>query len=559
MPRKFDLGKELVAAGFITEDQLQYALELQNSQYIPKRFEEILVEEGLVEEKIILEILARQLGLEVIDLYDYKVNPNLIKQFPLDLLRSSHTIPLWQDQNGLHIATSNPFAYDTLDTIERLSGRQTLILHLASQKEIDRLFQHLEIQRELHNLTLAVKKEMNGVHNLGGKDEKHNESAALQLIRLIIRDAIFRNASDIHIEPDAHEALVRCRIDGILHETYNFDLDIYQALASRIKILGNLDISERRHPQDGRFSLAINEHLYDFRLSTSPTLFGESIVMRILDRQKILLRLRELGFSSEEQEAFENAIHQPYGMILITGPTGSGKTTTLYAALNEIKSIENKVMTIEDPIEYRLPLIQQSQVNEKGGYTFAEAIRSFLRQDPDIIMLGEIRDIETLNTAAQAALTGHLVFSTMHTNDAPGTINRMLQMGLESYLVSDVLVAIVAQRLVRKICPYCKEEYRLHKQLPKSLSHLIPLGTKLYRGKGCAHCERSGYLGRCVVAEILLIDEHISEAISKLESKTQIANKAQELKLYRPMIYDGAQKVIQGVTSIDELLRITRR
>ncbi len=393
-----------------------------------------------------------------------------------------------------------------------------------------------------------------------GDDEFENrgESAVLQLIRLIIKDATFRNGSDIHIEPGLNEAMVRVRVDGILREIQRLDLDVYQAIASRIKILGNLDISEKRRAQDGRFSLALGEHLYDFRLSTVPTLFGESIVMRILDRQKVLLRLQELGFDLEVQKNFEKAIRQPYGIILITGPTGSGKTTTLYAVLNEIKSIENKIMTIEDPIEYHLPLIQQVQVNDRVNYGFDEAFRSFLRQDPDVIMVGEIRDLSTLDTAAQAALTGHLVLSTLHTNDAPGAINRTIQMGLAPYLVADSIVAIVAQRLVRKICPYCKIETNTPKDLSGMLRELIPPTATLYKGQGCTHCEMTGYMGQILIAEILLFDERISEAVSNGEHKSKITQKAIEWGLYRPMIYDGVNKVLSGTTTIEEIMRVTR-
>ena len=352
--------------------------------------------------------------------------------------------------------------------------------------------------------------------------------------------------------------MVRVRVDGILREIQRLDLDVYQAIASRIKILGNLDISEKRRAQDGRFSLALGEHLYDFRLSTVPTLFGESIVMRILDRQKVLLRLQELGFDLEVQKNFEKAIRQPYGIILITGPTGSGKTTTLYAVLNEIKSIENKIMTIEDPIEYHLPLIQQVQVNDRVNYGFDEAFRSFLRQDPDVIMVGEIRDLSTLDTAAQAALTGHLVLSTLHTNDAPGAINRTIQMGLAPYLVADSIVAIVAQRLVRKICPYCKIETNTPKDLSGMLRELIPPTATLYKGQGCTHCEMTGYMGQILIAEILLFDERISEAVSNGEHKSKITQKAIEWGLYRPMIYDGVNKVLSGTTTIEEIMRVTR-
>jgi len=380
----------------------------------------------------------------------------------------------------------------------------------------------------------------------------------MQLIYLIIKDGILRRASDLHIEPDAQNMSVRTRVDGILQETFVFDLDIYTALISRIKLLGNLDISERRKAQDGRFSLQIGNSRYDFRLSSTPTLFGESIVMRILDQQKILMNLHELGFENKNLELFNEIIHSPFGIVLITGPTGSGKTTTLYAALNEIKSIENKVLTIEDPIEYQLPLVQQVQVNDRIGFGFNEALKSFLRQDPDIILIGEIRDFETLNSAAQASLTGHLVFSTLHTNDAPSAIGRMVQMGLQPYLIADSLVGIVAQRLVRKICPECKTETKPHKNLLKRVENLISGDATFYTGKGCPKCSFTGYSGRTLISEILVLNEEISIMVSNGASKYDLAHYAQEHTGYEPMIVDGLNKVLQGITSLDEVLRITK-
>ncbi len=550
------IGKILVESGVISKDELSNALKLQRKQKVHKRVEDILIEQGVIDEKRFFEIISKETGYEFIDLYTYKINQKLLEQFPLNLLQNSHILPLEESDTQLHIATSDPFDYDALETIERLAHGHTLIIHLAPSKAIDYFFQNIQIKQKFFELELSIKKEMSEEGD--GEIEYSGESAVLKLIRLIIKDATFRNGSDIHIEPGADKAMVRIRIDGILREIQLLDLEVYQSIASRIKILGNLDISEKRKAQDGRFSLSIDENIYDFRLSTVPTLFGESIVMRILDRQKALLRLQELGFAPEVQKQFEKAVRQPYGIILITGPTGSGKTTTLYAVLNEIKSIENKIMTIEDPIEYHLPLIQQVQVNERVNYGFDEAFRSFLRQDPDIIMVGEIRDLATLDTAAQAALTGHLVLSTIHTNDAPGAINRAIQMGLAPYLVADSIVAIVAQRLVRKICPYCKIETPIPKDISENILELLPSYTTLYRGQGCAHCEMTGYIGQILIAEILLFDERISEAVSNGEKKSQIIQKAMEWGLYTPMIYDGINKVLAGITTIEEITRVTR-
>jgi type II secretory ATPase GspE/PulE/Tfp pilus assembly ATPase PilB-like protein len=548
------LGDLLVEKGLITETQLEHALEVQKTHNFTKRLGEILIDEGFVTEREIAETLSRQLNLEFVDLYGVELDMKLLAKFPLQVLKNAWAIPFSEDEEYIYVATSDPLNYDALEVLERAIVSKPIKLYIALKEDIIHIFQRLEILHRTKEIVEEVKRE---ISQQGFKSE-NEESAVLKLIRLVIKDAILRNASDLHIEPDAHETSVRARVDGVLHETFLFDLEVYTALASRIKILGNLDISERRKSQDGRFMMVIDGKEYDFRLSTTPTLHGESIVMRILDQQKVLMKLSELGFEEENLKTFQDVIHQPYGIVLLTGPTGSGKTTTLYAALNEIKSIENKVLTIEDPVEYQLPLIQQVQVNEKIGYTFAEALRSFLRQDPDIIMVGEIRDFETLNAASQASLTGHLVFSTLHTNDAPSAVSRMAQMGLEPYLIADALIAIVAQRLVRKICPYCKTPVTPHRELLEKVKRWLPEDAVFYRGKGCPQCDMTGYMGRTLITEILRIDDVVAQKISEGATKLEIARVAQERGLYRPMIEDGIRKVLAGVTTLEEILRVTR-
>ncbi len=449
------LGDLLVQEGLITAAQLSQALEKQKSAVFSKKLGETLVQEGFVSNKEMAIVLSKQLNIDFIDLYGQKIDFSSLGKYSMPLLLNADAIPFKEDEDYIYVATSDPLNYDALENLERNIATKPIKIFLAFSDDIKHIFQRLEIIKKTKTIALEVKREMN---NEGSKSNDSDSSAVMQLIRLIIKDGILRRASDLHIEPEQDGMSVRTRVDGLLQETFVFDLDIYTALASRIKLLGNLDISERRKAQDGRFSLDIESGKYDFRVSSTPTLFGESIVMRILDQQKILLNLHQLGFEDKNLELFNAIIHSPFGIVLITGPTGSGKTTTLYAALNEIKSIENKVMTIEDPIEYQLPLVQQVQVNDRVGFGFQEALKSFLRQDPDIILIGEIRDFETLNSAVQASLTGHLVFSTLHTNDAPSAIGRMVQMGLQSYLVADSLVGIVAQRLVRKICQECKTE-----------------------------------------------------------------------------------------------------
>ncbi len=549
------LGDLLLQEGMITQSQLEHALTAQKQGVFSKKLGETLVHEGFVSNKEMAIILSKQLNIEFVDLYGQKIDFNALSRFSMPLLHSADAIPYKEDDEYIYVATSDPLNYDALENLERNIATKPIKVFLSFSDDIKHIFQRLEIINKTHTIALEVKREMN---NEGTKANDSDSSAVMQLINLIIKDGILRRASDLHIEPEDQGMSVRTRVDGILQETFVFDLDIYTALASRIKLLGNLDISERRKSQDGRFSLEIGKGKYDFRLSTTPTLFGESIVMRILDQQKILLNLHELGFENKNLELFNEIIRSPFGIILITGPTGSGKTTTLYAALNEVKSIENKVMTIEDPIEYQLPLVQQVQVNERVGFGFTEALKSFLRQDPDIILIGEIRDFATLNSAVQASLTGHLVFSTLHTNDAPSAIGRMVQMGLQSYLVADSLVGIVAQRLVRQICKECKAEVKPHKNLLRRVSHLITEDTIFYAGTGCPKCSQTGYSGRLLISEILVINENISKMVADEASKYDISRYAQENNRFEPMIVDGINKVIQGVTTLDEVLRVTR-
>ncbi|MDD4883750.1 GspE/PulE family protein [Sulfuricurvum sp.] len=549
------LGDLLIAEGLITPEQLVYALQEQKNSGFVKKLGEVLVEEGMVSHKEMALLLSKQLKIDFVDLFGEKIDFQSLARFSASLLTAAKAIPFREDEDYVYIATSDPLNFDALEALERNIATKPIKVYLSLSEDINHIFQRLEIIKKTQSIAAEVKKEIN---NEGSKGADNDASSVMQLITLMIKDAILRRASDLHIEPELRSMSVRARVDGILQETFVFDLDIYTALSSRIKLLGNLDISERRKAQDGRFSLDVAGGKYDFRLSTTPTLFGESIVMRILDQQKILLKLHELGFEDKNLEKFNEIIHAPFGIVLITGPTGSGKTTTLYAALNEVKSIENKVLTIEDPIEYQLPLVQQVQVNERVGFTFLEALKSFLRQDPDIILVGEIRDFETLNSAAQASLTGHLVFSTLHTNDAPSAIGRMVQMGLQPYLIADSLVGIVAQRLVRKICAECKVEIKPHKNLLRKVDRWITEESKFYAGKGCPKCNNTGYSGRILISEILLVNEAIAKMVSDESSKYEIARFAQEEGKFEPMIVDGLSKALRGITTLDEVLRVTK-
>ena len=554
--RKIRLGDILIESGYITEEQLGHALKRQKELNYTKKLGEIFISEGFITQKDLLKTLSKQLNIEFVDLYGEDIDFNAIAmKYPLQILQSAQAIPFKEDEDFVHVATSDPLNYDALEALERLISIKPVKIYLAYNDDIQVIFHRIKILQTTKEIVAEVKRELT---TEGLKKEAEN-SAIMKLILFIAKDAIHKRASDIHIEPDEKEMIVRSRVDGMLHENFVFDTELYHALSSRIKLLGNLDISEKRVPQDGRFSLSVDGKNYDFRLSTTPTIFGESIVMRILDRDKVLLKLEDLGFEDENLEQFMNLIHAPNGIVLITGPTGSGKTTTLYAALNEIKNISNKVMTAEDPVEYRLPLVQQIQVNEKTGLTFSMAIKSFLRQDPDIILIGEIRDFETLNSASQAALTGHLVFSTLHTNDAPGAIPRMIQMDLKPYLIADALVGIVGQRLVRQICPYCKYEVKLTKpQFIKIEKYLADPQTIFYAGQGCSKCDFTGYYSRTMISEILTIDANLAKMIAQNANKIDMSEYAESHNLYKPMVADGINKAVHGVTTVEEVLRVTK-
>ena len=552
--KTFRLGDALIAKGVITQEQLEHVLHLQKKLNFAKKLGRILIDEGYVTELELSHILAELLNIEFIDIYAQELNFKLIDRYPLYVLENANAIPLHEDDDYIYVATSDPLNYDALQTLENIIISKPVKLLLAFDEHLHHMLQRVKIIQSTKSIAAEVIKETSNDNY-----ESYNEqSAVVRLIKLILTDAIIRKASDVHIEPNAYEVSVRCRVDGVLEEIFVFELAIYNAISSRIKIMGNLDISEKRKAQDGRFGMVINDSQYDFRLSTTPTYFGESIVMRILDQQKILMQLEDLGLEDENLRVFEDLIKSPYGIILLTGPTGSGKTTTLYAALNEIKSIKNKILTVEDPIEYQIPLVQQVQTNDKIGFDFLSALKSFLRQDPDVIMIGEIRDIETLNTAVQASLTGHLVFSTLHTNDAPSSISRMVQMGLEPYLIADSLLAVVTQRLVRRNCQYCKEEYKPHVKLLDHVKKYLPESPIFYKGKGCHRCNMSGYSGRVMIVEILRINDRISQLISENKNKFEISKAAQEDGIFTPMIKDGLKKALEGLTSLEEVARVTR-
>ncbi len=503
----------------------------------------------------ILIYLAEMMESEFIDLDSIDMDYRLAEKAPLVQLQRFNALPISQDDLSVTIVLSDPLNIEAQETLQRFFPRKPITIAIATNKQISSYLLKIEIKDSVKELVTNIRNELNSISTL---EEQQEASSILLLIDVILKACIKGRASDIHIEPTENNCVVRGRVDGKLAEIFIFDKDIYPPLASRIKLLGNLDIAEKRKPQDGRFSATVAGSEFDFRLSTLPILYGESIVMRILDKEKALVKLEDAGMDEVSYGKLLKGLHEPFGIILVTGPTGSGKTTTLYGALNELRNVEEKVITVEDPVEYRMNLIQQVQVRSKVGLSFADALRSILRQDPDKIMIGEIRDQETLEIAIKAALTGHLVISTLHTNDAVSSIPRMVDMGMEPYLISGALVAVQAQRLIRKICLHCKQEIEIPKSVYQEYNEYIPDETIFYAGEGCRECNGSGYMGREMICEVLPITEEISSLIAKNASKDVIMQQA-ITEGFEDMFTNGMRKAIEGITTIEEILRAAKK
>lgn len=500
-----------------------------------------------------LYALAKNLNYEYLDLDSIDIDYRLASKLPFIQLKKYKALPIKEDEINIFIALKDPLDMNAQEGIQRIFPRKLLKIVVAEPSQIDKYLNKIELGESIKGLIGEIRKEITS----SAIDNPQESSGILKLIEIILKTSILARASDIHIEPTENNCIVRSRIDGMLTETFIFDKDIYPPLASRMKLLSNMDIAEKRKPQDGRFSATIMGKEYDFRISALPTINGESIVIRILDKTKVMIKIEDLGMHPNNYQKFSQAMHTPYGIIFVTGPTGSGKTTTLYAALNAIKSVQTKIITVEDPVEYQLTLTQQVQVNEKANLTFASALRSILRQDPDIIMIGEVRDTETLRIAVQAALTGHLVFSTLHTNDAISAVTRVVDMGIEPYLISGSLVAIEAQRLVRKLCPHCKTKYTLPKTAYEEIAALLPENYQFYKHNGCEKCSQTGYLGREMISEILVISEKISSMIAQGASKSEIKDQALK-EGFVDMYQDGLRRAANGITSLDEIARVAK-
>ncbi|WP_069632116.1 GspE/PulE family protein [Campylobacter pinnipediorum] len=501
-----------------------------------------------------LKIISREFNLELFDLDNVSIDYRISEKIGIAKIKNFEILPIKEDEINVYVIFKNPFDVITQDKVQNLFNRKLLKVAIANPSQIDKCVNKLELNESIRDLIIEIRKELSSSAINNQADES---SGILKLIEVILKTSIQSRASDIHIEPTETNCIVRSRIDGLLTETFIFDKDIYPPMVSRMKLLSNMDIAERRKPQDGRFSAQILDKEYDFRISTLPILNGESIVLRILDKSKVVINLENLGMHPENFDKFKKAMKAPYGIILVTGPTGSGKTTTLYAALNDIKSVDTKIITVEDPVEYQLNLIQQVHVNEKAGLNFSSALRSILRQDPDIIMIGEIRDQETLRIAIQAALTGHLVFSTLHTNDAISALPRIIDMGIEPYLVSGALVGIEAQRLVRKLCPHCKQKINLSKTAMKDFENFLPQEYQFYTNVGCEHCSGTGYMGREMISEILPISDHIQNLVANSATKEEIRKVAYK-EGFIDMFKDGILRAARGITTIEEVYRVAK-
>ncbi|MBR7118394.1 MAG: Flp pilus assembly complex ATPase component TadA [Helicobacteraceae bacterium] len=583
---KVRIGDRLISAGLITNAQLEKALEEQRKQVRRKKIVRVLVDLGYLEEskllgffvelckrgelnllsiledfpnseENILMLLSKMINMEYVDLDTYEFNPAIADNVPFSIIERYTSFPFAQEGDTIKVVLADPFDIQAKEALSRSIRGKKIAFCIAKKEQIVAIVIRLSLNDSVKVLVQNIREEMSGVTGVIVADDDANKSAITKLINVIFETAVKQKSSDIHIEATETSAIVRNRVDGVMREAFKFDKDIFAPLSSRMKLMANLDIAERRKPQDGRYSDTIMGKPYDFRISTLPIITGESIVIRILDKSKVLVKLEDLGISELNYNRFNEAIRQPNGIVLVTGPTGSGKTTTLYAALNAIKNVTHKIITVEDPVEYQMDLIQQVMVNERAGMTFAAGLRSILRQDPDIIMIGEIRDKETLQIALQAALTGHLVLATLHTNDAISGVARLLDMGVESFFIGSTICGFQAQRLVRKLCPNCIYEVEPPEKMLAQIRNLLPEDYHFYKSHGCGNCGMQGYVGREVVSEVILGTEGMRRLISANATKDELLAEARK-DGFVTMFEDALLKALEGRTSLDEVYRVAK-
>jgi type IV pilus assembly protein PilB len=555
------LGDLLVQRGYLTEEQLQNVLEEQRSSRGTKLLGELLVDRGWANEDQVLECLAVELGLPFVKLDSRLFDVKIVDSLSRELIDKHTVLPLFKVRDTLTVAISEPTNVFLVEQLREYAKCEIQVV-IATGKDIRRMVQtYLPNERVFVIDDIiedarddAVKLIEASVEDIAVAAEAAGQSPIIKLVNYILYNAVKDRASDIHIEPGDRLLRIRYRVDGALYQSLELPMNLAPAVASRIKIMASLDISERRLPQDGRIHVLMEGHPIDLRISTLPGQFGEKVVIRILDNQTINFSLQQLGFSSDIFEQFSAQLDRSNGIALVTGPTGSGKSTTLYSALNTINSIEANVCTVEDPIEFQLAGINQFQTNEKIGLTFAAVLRSLLRQDPDVILVGEIRDAETARVAIQAALTGHLVFSTLHTNDACGTVTRLIDMGIEGYLLAASLNMVLAQRLCRRLCPKCRKPYDPPKDVRQVMERYGIECDTFYRPVGCKKCRNTGFSGRIAIHELLIIDDHMREIIATNPTLGVLREAARQAGMIT-LRYDGLRKVKEGITTVEEVLQ----
>lgn len=556
------LGQLLCERSYLDEGRLAAALTEQQTK--AKRLGEILLELGYITTSQLNEALALQVGIEKVDLAQVSIGADVITTVPAEVVSKHSVIPLWRENGRLAVAMTDVFGAEALGELRLVTGAG-IKRYYAEPTQMEKAIQTYygsNVARMLDNLAPAeqtAESELgNGEYSAAKLHELARQPSLVNLVNLIILEAIEARASDVHIEPFESQVKIKYRVDGMLVEKTPSSKRLQAAITSRIKIMADMNIAERFVPQDGHIEFMGKNGKVDIRVSTVPTVFGESVTMRILDRSASLIEMGDLGMNKACLEGFNHSLKKAHGIVLVTGPTGSGKTTTLYAALNKIYSPSLKIITIEDPVEYQLEGIVQMPVNPKRGLTFATGLRHIVRQDPDIIMVGEIRDRETADIAIRAALTGHLVFSTLHTNDAPGAITRLIDMGVEPFLLASSLEAVLAQRLVRRICPHCKEPYKPDENLLRSINGSVTVGSgaELYHGRGCSECMQSGMRGRIGIFELLRITGSLRDLISKQPTSETIIKTAPADHV--SMRHDGIEKVLAGVTTVEEVFRVTQ-
>lgn len=557
MPKE-KLGKLLVDKNVISEDQLQRALEEQDSA--GQRLGHVLIKLGYVTERELLDVLEEQLSTPKISLEDSEIDWEAAAKIPYNIAKRYKAVAVAIKGNTLEVAMQDPLNVVAVDDLQLVTGMEVKPL-LATESELDDMIKNIyeeneQIDKAYRDLNESL--ELIPDEELTEESLEVDDAPVAKLVNSIIEQAVKERASDVHVEPQEKNSKIRFRIDGALRDYMELPKKSHPVISSRVKIMGQLDIAEKRRPQDGRISMKVNNRPLDFRISTMPTVLGEKITMRILDKENMLLGLEKLGLSDTVFENYTKVIKRPYGMVLVTGPTGSGKTTTLYSTLNKINTREKNIITIEDPVEYLLTGINQISVNQKAGLTFANGLRSMLRQDPDVIMVGEIRDYETAQIAVQSANTGHLVFSTLHTNNAAGALTRLLDMGVESYLVASSVAGVLAQRLIKVICQYCRKEYQVppdsHERLVLGLNNNDPL--TLFKGEGCKACGFTGYLGRTSVSEYIGVDFEVQKMVLKKYSAEEIREELRS-KGFFDLWDDAVSKVLNGITTVEEISKLS--